>query len=111
MIRIWYGNCALLLEGHAGAGPYGKDLVCCGASMLLGTLIVALKEQVAPWLRYFLGPGRGWVKCRPLKKAEGAFEVVLAGLRLLAETYPRFVRILPCAGKAPEVSAGAEKGL
>lgn len=111
MIRIWYGNCALLLEGHAGAGPYGKDLVCCGASMLLGTLIAALKEQKAPGLCYDLGPGRGWVKCRPGEKAEGAFGVVLAGLKLLAETHPRFVQILPCAGKAPEVSTEAEKRL
>lgn len=111
MIEIRYSACDLSLEGHAGAGPYGADLICCGASMLLGTLIAALKEQKAPGLRYDLGPGKGWVKCRPGEKAEEAFGVVWAGLRLLEETYPKYVRILPCAGNVSEVSAKAEKGL
>lgn len=105
MIEVRYSDCALVLKGHAEAGPYGADLICCGASMLLGTLIEALQRQNTPGLWFDLGPGRGEVRCQPEKQAEETFRVILAGLELLEKTYPQFVRITPCAGNGAEVSA------
>lgn len=44
MIRITETPYTLRVEGHAGAGPQGHDIVCAGVSALVQTLYWSLKE-------------------------------------------------------------------
>lgn len=48
----WDGACSLTIEGHAGYGPKGQDIVCAAASMLAGTLVAEL------WHRQETGQGK-----------------------------------------------------
>ncbi len=87
---------ALEFIGHAGAGLYGQDPVCAALSMLMYTLIEAL-----PAARVRSGDGycrieaeQGLAAAPRRTETEAAFRVVLGGLRLLAESEPRHVRLL-----------------
>ena len=87
---------ALEFIGHAGAGARGQDPVCAALSMLMYTLIEAL-----PWARVSSGEGycriEAGERCASRSRREetaAAFRVVLGGLRLLAESEPRHVRLL-----------------
>ena len=71
-------------SGHAGAGEPGRDLVCAALSTLMYTLIAAL-----PGAEVTMGDGR----CRVSGGEAGAYAVIAAGARLLAEAYPQFVRL------------------
>ncbi|MBO5497246.1 MAG: ribosomal-processing cysteine protease Prp, partial [Oscillospiraceae bacterium] len=49
----------LTLEGHAGAGPRGDDLVCAALSMLAMTLERRVREREEEYLpAVSRGPGR-----------------------------------------------------
>ena len=37
----------MAFDGHAGAGPYGGDVVCAALSALMYTLIAALPDDTA----------------------------------------------------------------
>lgn len=86
MTRIVYtpGEPALRMEGHAGGGEAGRDPVCAALSMLMYTLLAALpvkgtRRELADGFCFVCG-GEGRV-----------YEVVAAGLRLLAAAYPELV--------------------
>lgn len=86
----------LTMEGHAGAGELGHDLVCCAASMLahtLGANVQHLEEQgYVQAMRVDLHPGDTEIECTPAKNWEGTvtliFDTVCAGFDLLARDYP-----------------------
>ena len=73
-------------QGHAGAGEAGSDPVCAALSILMYTLCAALGDEGTE--RCF-GDG-----CCHIRGGErGPYEVVAAGLRLLAEEKPAYVRL------------------
>ena len=87
----------LELRGHAGMAPYGQDLVCAGASMLVYALAYRVKQLEAEGalLRkpvVDLKPGNALIKALPTPEAalelKGAFRMAQSGLRLLEEQYP-----------------------
>lgn len=68
------------VEGHAGAGEYGKDPVCAAVS----TLVLTLLENV---------PGRaGYGSARCEGGGREAYEVIWRGFRVLEEICPDNVR-------------------
>lgn len=92
----------LLLEGHAGGGPKGKDLVCAAVSALTYTLGEAVERMNQ----------HGMLLCEPkVETAHGMAEIVAvprkefmqevlltywvieAGLHALGRNYPQSVRI------------------
>ena len=82
----------LTLSGHAGAAPYGRDLVCAAATALVCALAGYVSEQPLeepPTIR--LQPGDAKIIAKG-KDLAPAFETVLCGLKLLAEAYPESVR-------------------
>lgn len=108
MIRAVYEPAvpALSLRGHAGYVKTGGDIVCAAASMLMYTLMEAVREE-AP------APGPGGSPAVPPERKGGedgaqgganlfylrgteagreAFRVVAGGFRLLAENFPGNVR-------------------
>lgn len=89
-------NLCLRVEGHAGAGQRGSDIVCAAESILLFTLADLLLERsefMHPELQ--LGRGRAVLRCRPepgqRRRCLELFENFYRGYRLLAQHYPDFV--------------------
>ena len=98
MTKIVYEPARLLLrmEGHAGAGAEGEDLVCAALSMLGMTLerrVTELAEHCFPSVSR--APGTLLIACSPdetgLGQCRECFETVAAGLALLAEERPEHV--------------------
>lgn len=75
---------ALELDGHAGAGPRGRDVVCAALSILLFTLADA---EDAAQLRL----REGYARVAGGEKS--AYELIVRGVRLLAENYPQYVSL------------------
>ena len=87
MVRVVYEveACRVRVEGHAGAGEFGRDPVCAAVSALCLTLAEngsALGGQAV------LEPGRAEICC---PGAEAAFEAVCRGFAWLAREFPEYV--------------------
>lgn len=91
MIEIHVWDCRLEVRGHAGAGPYGGDLVCAGVSTLVYTLAENLKG--VDGLFCCLEPGEAVLSCRPCRRAREAFRFAETGLRMLADSFPQNISI------------------
>ena len=74
----------MVFSGHAGAGEPGRDPVCAALSILMYTLLSALP---AGETERELDDGF----CRVRGGGRAAYEVIAAGLRLLAEEFPEHV--------------------
>ena len=89
----------LVLEGHAGSGAYGKDLVCAGASVLALTLDAnLLRMRRLGWLEssaVHLAPGSARLRCVPEKahreEVAAVFDSICEGFQMLAKKFPGFV--------------------
>jgi len=102
MITITYDDnlMLLLVEGHAGCGKKGEDVVCAAVSMLFYTLEANLrkarKQGYAEQLTVHRADGEGAILCEPSEKAPsvvwGEFTSIVTGFRLLARRYPKHVR-------------------
>ena len=101
-------------KGHAGAGKYGKDIVCAAVSVLMQTLANEV-EEAARAGTVALGAvahGDGWMKVEvtPTREScnmvEAWVELVQDGLDALAESYPENVELVVnmmfADGKAPD---------
>lgn len=107
MITVVYteraGVLSLTLDGHAGAGEYGHDIVCASASMLAYTLAAGVAEaSESGKLRndpiITLSPGFARVVCVPFPENDGEvramYDLILGGYRLLSSQYPDNVKII-----------------
>ena len=74
----------MVFSGHAGAGEPGRDPVCAALSILMYTLLSTLP---AGETERELNDGF----CRVRGGGRAAYEVIAAGLRLLAEEFPEHV--------------------
>ena len=92
----------LQVSGHAGAAPRGKDLVCCGVSVLVQTLAQRVLDLYTEGLlqefpETILSPADSCVAAKALPETVQlvgqTFAVILTGLRMLAEQYPQFITI------------------
>lgn len=92
----------LLMEGHAGGGPKGKDLVCAAVSALAHTLGEAVErmydhQMLSRRPRINLNDGEAEIIAVP--KPEFGQEVLLAywvieaGLHALVQSFPKSIRI------------------
>ena len=97
MIEIVYDPDELTVEatGHAGAAPYGQDMVCCAVSVLMQTLEVTGRRVGA--VKSSIAPGHAAVQILPYPlqwmEAEQRVEAIVDGLREVARSYPQYVRI------------------
>lgn len=92
---------SLRVEGHAGAGAWGKDLVCAAASILTYTAAAQTRQlyrrgilRTRPHIR--LAPGKAKLFMENCPEAKQMLEVLCTGFDLLALRYPKnvqFVRI------------------
>ena len=94
---------SLHIMGHAGAGDYGKDIICASASILAYTLAQNIKmERVRGLLKYEpkikLNEGKAIITCRAKDDESYAeilhtFLVIQTGYQLLANNYPDYVML------------------
>ena len=97
-------------KGHAGAGKYGQDIVCAGASTLMQALVYLLagdaNAQTDAWDEPD-GPRltvRAKAPCEPW--VQGAFELAKAGFTLLAERYPDNLRFADVSRRGEQSKIG-----
>ena len=99
MTRVRYDRAGLRMrmEGHAGAGEYGKDIVCAAESILLLVLERQLQElEGENRVSVVKRPGAAEISCCPVREKTlrcwDVFETVFLGYQLLENMYPAFVR-------------------
>ena len=86
----------LTVEGHAGSGPEGHDLVCASVSALALTLagnVAYMKAQDAVYNEILkLEEGNAEIQCTPYRRyresVEQVFRAICVGFELLATKYP-----------------------
>ena len=86
----------LTAYGHAGAGDYGKDIVCAGISAImtsLGQYMLRYEDGMRPVLS--LRGGESKIRGRPIPgwktRTREAFRQACDGLMIMAESYPDHV--------------------
>lgn len=99
MTRVRYDRVGLRMrmEGHAGAGEYGRDIVCAAESILLLVLERQLQElEGENRVSVVKRPGAAEISCCPARekalRCRDVFETVFLGYQLLENMYPAFVR-------------------
>lgn len=98
MIKVVYHRRfdRLTVEGHAGSGPEGHDLVCSAVSALALTLagnVAYMKTQDAVYGEIMkLDEGSAEIQCTPYRRykdsVEQVFRSICVGFELLATKYP-----------------------
>lgn len=89
---------SMQLQGHAGAGKWGKDIVCAAASILAYTAAASARQlyregklNSVPYVR--LHPGDALLEMEACPETEGLMNVIRNGYTLLSLRYPQFVRL------------------
>ena len=98
MINVTYHRLynRVTIEGHAGSGPEGHDLVCASVSALALTLagnVAYMGAQEAVWeVITKLDEGNAEIQCTPYRRYKDSvaqiFRAVCVGFELLATKYP-----------------------
>ena len=98
MIHVTYyrQHNRVTVEGHAGSGPEGHDLVCSAVSALALTLVgnvSFMKAQDAVHSEILkLEEGNAEIQCTPYRRyresVEQIFRAICVGFELLATKYP-----------------------
>ena len=101
MTKIYYDELGfrLRIEGHAGAGSKGEDIVCAGLSALSFTLIKAAEQTEDFRAAVTVDELQGLVevKCKPrgawgVTKCGIVMDTIAGGFALMAEKYPEYVK-------------------
>lgn len=98
MIRVIYYRQynRVTVEGHAGAGPEGHDLVCASVSALALTLAGNVSymeaQEAVHSVIINLDSGNAEIQCTPYRRytdsVQQIFRAICVGFELLATKYP-----------------------
>jgi len=92
---------AIAVSGHAGTAPRGRDIVCAATSALVLSAahgIVAHCKSRADVIDDGDGDYRLEVPRGGNGRAQAVLESTLSGLRAIARSYPRALRVRVAAG-------------
>ncbi|MCI1881186.1 MAG: ribosomal-processing cysteine protease Prp [Sporolactobacillus sp.] len=98
------------INGHAGSGPRGFDLVCAGVSAVSFGALNAVDELTGVPMEVRKSPDGGHLSCwlsgaaddgAASAKAELILEAMLVSLRTIAVTYGKFIRLIDKGGRQP----------
>jgi uncharacterized protein YsxB (DUF464 family) len=99
MTRICYDRVGLRMkiQGHAGAGEFGHDIVCAAESILMLVLERRLQEiDGENAVSVVKRPGAAEISCCPERgyslRCTDVFEAVFLGYQLLESMYPEYVK-------------------
>lgn len=97
MIRVNYAKDGdrhkLSVQGHAGHGPPGGDIVCAGVSALSYALLGYLLQAECPVVEAKADSGDLLLICEDGEMVRGAFDMALMGYLQIAKKYPRNVDV------------------
>lgn len=97
MIRavMYWERLRIEVDGHAGCGEKGQDIVCAGASMLTNALTRTLEEAEMRGrceMKARNRDGSAVIWANPtmgaLNEVKAYFRMVTTGMRMLQEAYP-----------------------
>ena len=98
MIKVIYHRTynRVTVEGHAGAGPEGHDLVCASVSALALTLAGNVSymetQEAVHGVIVNLDKGNAEIQCTPYRRYKDSvqqiFSAICVGFELLATQYP-----------------------
>lgn len=101
MIVVTKEGYELRLSGHAGAAPYGEDIVCAAVSALFCTLaggISAHEELFERTPVVYLRSGDSFVQCEPKAECRETvdvlYDVFLSGIYSIAIQHPENLKII-----------------
>ena len=82
-------------QGHAGAAPYGEDIVCAAISMLSQTSVLGLHEVAQQAMEYQMEDGELHILLsEPINESgQAILETMLLGIKNVADQYSDFVRV------------------
>lgn len=86
------------MQGHAGMGEGGNDIVCAAASMLLTGCVYGLKKAEVQGLHFRLDAGDAEISVPKGLENDVRIEAMLDGLEMLAATYPQAVKMVKDEG-------------
>ena len=100
-VEFYPNDLKLSIKGHAGHAEPGKDIVCAAASILYYTLCQSLTDSEdllkKAGLIISMNEEESSVQAKPKKGSEATiqhiFWVVLEGIQLLADDYPKNVTL------------------
>ncbi|WP_100488708.1 ribosomal-processing cysteine protease Prp [Sporolactobacillus pectinivorans] len=95
-----------LMEGHAGSGPHGFDLVCAGVSAVSFGALNAVEKLTSVELRVRQSPGGGFLQCSlPMDSGAGdlgearlILEAMLVSMQTIEESYGKYIHIFDKGG-------------
>lgn len=101
MIEITYNMREIILEGHAGYGAAGTDIICAAVSGIWYTLLAKLEREMEKGnIQYEATEEVGKARAKLIGIAEEydacageVWDTVICGLRALSIQYPEFVKI------------------
>ena len=97
----WQKN-RLTLDGHAGGGPRGQDIICAAESMLTQALLqtlIDLEEEKKCSVDWIGSAEGGYLQVDAAAAAgyeetiETCFRMTVTGLRMLEERYPEHIKL------------------
>lgn len=102
----------LVVEGHAGYGPHGQDIVCAAVSALAQTAVLAIERLagVRPKARVH----EGYLECflpadltgESRDKARLVLETAAVGLSEVARSHPKHVKVVRRQTPWPKADGG-----
>ena len=88
------------LNGHTGAGDYGKDVVCAALSAVAQTALLGLKNVAKLDVRFIRDDDKGFLHVIIDTQDEDAryradiiAETMMCGIKDLAEGYPQYIKL------------------
>lgn len=98
--RRYYDGHLLIIEGHAGCGVKGEDIVCAAVSALAFTLLNCLDDEEAQGnvklKRRVVRDGYFCIEAHALGGSDEKIgiitDTVLTGLYAVADEYPEYVK-------------------
>lgn len=97
MIHIEITPRQLSVDGHAGCGEYGQDIVCAAVSMLVQNLIRSMKALTEDQISSQMEPGHVNIEYGDLsEQGRLLMDSFFLGVCSVADSYPEHVKITGC---------------
>jgi uncharacterized protein YsxB (DUF464 family) len=94
MITITHHNNTITVKGHAGYAPHGQDIVCASISALVQVFVASVEELSSDKLKCEISAGNAFIEYENLsEKSRTLLDSFFIGCRLIADSYPQYVRI------------------
>ncbi len=97
MIHVEISSRRLSVDGHAGCGEHGKDIVCAAVSALVQNLTGSMKALTEDPISVLMEPGHVNIAYGDLsERGRLLMDSFFLGVCSIADSYPEHVKITGC---------------